>query len=105
MRVNLSEAGPGTKLRPPRGGVSRLQFEGRRPALWWLSLIVMLLPLGTASAAEKPTSDLGTASWYGEEHRGKRMANGHRFDPDKLTAASWFYPLGTNVRVSISSPG
>ena len=31
------------------------------------------------------------------------MANGKRFDPDKLTAASWFYPLGTKVRVSIDA--
>jgi rare lipoprotein A len=28
------------------------------------------------------------------------MANGRKFDPDKLTAASWFYPLGTRVRVT-----
>lgn len=46
----------------------------------------------------------GFASWYGEEHRGKLMANGHKFDPDKMTAASWFYPLGTRVRVTVSSP-
>jgi rare lipoprotein A len=46
----------------------------------------------------------GLASWYGEELRGKLMANGRRFDPDKLTAASWFYPLGTRVRVTIHSP-
>jgi len=32
------------------------------------------------------------------------MANGHPFDPDKLTAASWFYPLGTRVRVTVRSP-
>jgi rare lipoprotein A len=32
------------------------------------------------------------------------MANGQKFDPDKLTAASWFYPLGTRVRVTINSP-
>jgi rare lipoprotein A len=32
------------------------------------------------------------------------MANGKRFDPDKLTAASWFYPLGTRVRVTIRDP-
>lgn len=32
------------------------------------------------------------------------MADGHRFDPDKLTAASWFYPLGTRVRVRLKSP-
>lgn len=29
------------------------------------------------------------------------MANGKRFDPDKLTAASWFYPLGSKVRVTL----
>jgi len=40
------------------------------------------------------------ASWYGEEHRGLRMANGQPFDPDKLTAASWFYDLGTKVVVT-----
>jgi len=31
------------------------------------------------------------------------MANGKRFNPDKLTAASWFYPLGTKVRVILNS--
>ncbi len=43
----------------------------------------------------------GEASWYGEEHRGKLMANGEKFDPDKPTAASWFYPLGTRLRVTV----
>ena len=33
------------------------------------------------------------------------MANGKRFDPDQLTAASWFYPLGSKVSVSLSDPG
>ena len=40
------------------------------------------------------------ASWYGEEHRGLPMANGHPFNPDLLTAASWSYPLGTKVVVT-----
>lgn len=40
------------------------------------------------------------ASWYGEEHRGLPMANGQRFDPDRLTAASWFFDLGTKVVVT-----
>jgi rare lipoprotein A (peptidoglycan hydrolase) len=31
------------------------------------------------------------------------MANRRPFDPDKLTAASWFYPLGTRVRVTLKS--
>ena len=40
------------------------------------------------------------ASWYGEQHRGMPMANGKRFNPDKLTAASWFYEFGTKVVVT-----
>jgi len=31
------------------------------------------------------------------------MANGERFNPDKLTAASWFYPLGTKVQVTVEA--
>ena len=48
-------------------------------------------------------AQMGFASWYGEDHRGRRMANGKRFDPDQLTAASWFYPLGTRVRVVLKT--
>jgi rare lipoprotein A len=33
------------------------------------------------------------------------MANGRKFNPDRFTAASWFYPLGTRVRVTIHTPG
>jgi peptidoglycan lytic transglycosylase len=58
----------------------------------------------TARAEETHSSRQGQASWYGEEHRGMLMANGRRFDPDKMTAASWFYPLGTRVRVTVNSP-
>lgn len=39
------------------------------------------------------------ASWYGEEHRGRLMANGRRFNPDRHTCASWDYPLGTRLLV------
>ena len=42
---------------------------------------------------------IGTASWYGEQHQGRKMANGKRFDRRKLTAASWYFPLGTTIRV------
>jgi rare lipoprotein A len=60
----------------------------------------------TLAARAELTSNpkVGFASWYGDELRGKLMANGKKFDPDKLTAASWFYPLGTRVRVTIHSP-
>ena len=40
------------------------------------------------------------ASWYGEKERGLPMANGQRFNPDKLTAASWFFDFGTKVVVT-----
>jgi rare lipoprotein A (peptidoglycan hydrolase) len=42
---------------------------------------------------------IGTASWYGEQRQGRKMANGRPFDRHKLTAASWYFPLGTKVRV------
>ena len=59
----------------------------------------------TAARATTPVSSAmeGVASWYGEEHRGKPMANGLPFDPDKFTAASWFFPLGSRVRVTLRS--
>jgi len=58
---------------------------------------VVLTMLFIVSCLACQASDL--ASWYGEKHRGLLMANGQRFDPDKLTAASWFYDLGTKVVV------
>lgn len=65
-----------------------------------LALALLALPLTAATKAPPQTPVSGVASWYGEAHRGKLMANGMPFDPDKLTAASWFYPLGTKVRVT-----
>ena len=62
--------------------------------------LVLLLIVSSAWAGTRPT----VASWYGEDHRGKLMANGQPFDPDKFTAASWFYPLGTKVRVTLKVP-
>ncbi len=42
---------------------------------------------------------VGTASWYGKQHQGRKMANGKPFDSRKITAASWYFPLGTRIRV------
>ena len=75
---------------------------------WRLAKAVFLLAVMSLTGAAAPgpgnSPAQGAASWYGEEHRGKLMANGKRFDPDKFTAASWFYPLGTKVRVTVESP-
>jgi rare lipoprotein A len=39
------------------------------------------------------------ASWYGERHRGKKTANGERFDPNALTAAHKSYRFGTILKI------
>lgn len=75
----------------------------RAVILYALGLASLLAAPGTLSAEPKPLT--GTAAWYGEHYRGKAMANGQPFDPDKLTAACWFYPMGTRVRVSCASAG
>jgi rare lipoprotein A len=70
--------------------------------------LVLALALGFAAfrvAAGNSGPANGVASWYGEDHRGRLMANGKKFDPDHLTAASWFYPLGSKVRVTTRGPG
>jgi rare lipoprotein A len=64
-------------------------------------VLASLLWVFSLNAGDGSVSTNGVASWYGEAHRGKPMANGQRFDPDRLTAASWFYPLGTRVRVTL----
>ena len=46
------------------------------------------------------TKYVGIASWYGKERQGHRMANGEKFDRHQLTAACWFLPLGSKVRVT-----
>jgi rare lipoprotein A len=51
------------------------------------------------AAKNHKSSYIGIASWYGQRHQGRKMANGQRFDRHKLTGASWYFPLGTPVRV------
>jgi rare lipoprotein A len=68
--------------------------------------ILLLSVLSSAEGKTTPSNfSSGQASWYGEAHRGRVMANGKKFDPDKLTAASWFYPLGAQVKVVRQVPG
>jgi rare lipoprotein A len=85
-----------------------MKQKSYRPATLLLCCCALLSSATQSTRAELTSNtsktQKGMASWYGEEHRGKLMANGQRFDPDKLTAASWFYPLGTRVRVTIHSP-
>jgi rare lipoprotein A len=66
--------------------------------LFVIQIVTFALPVFAGPAPTK-----GVASWYGESHRGRLMANGKKFNPDKLTAASWFYPLGSKVKVTIQN--
>lgn len=43
---------------------------------------------------------VGTASYYGNELRGRRTASGERFNPNALTAAHRSYRFGTRLRVT-----
>ena len=63
-----------------------------QPAIVTLAAL-LILSCPTCYAADR-------ASWYGEKQRGLPMANGQRFNPDKLTGASWFFDFGTMVVVT-----
>ena len=68
--------------------------------LWMTPLSAVTQGARVQSKAKKlKTQYLGTASWYGEQRQGRKMANGKPFDRHKLTAASWYFPLGTTIRV------
>src|ERR1700674_4528990 len=84
-----------------------MQTKLRVRGLVVVASLLWITPMFAASKGAKvqnkaktfKTRYIGTASWYGEKHQGRKMANGQRFDRHKLTAASWYFPLGTTIRV------
>ena len=54
---------------------------------------------------DRDYEETGTASWYGEELRGSRTANGESFDPDGFTAAHRTLPLPSYVEVTALDTG
>ena len=70
-------------------------------SLLWTSPTSAATQKAKASPAARKLKQhyIGIASWYGKQHQGRKMANGKRFDRHKLTAASWYFPLGTVIRV------
>lgn len=48
---------------------------------------------------------LGYATWYGEEHRGSRTANGEAFDPEAVSAAHRTLPMPCYVEVTALDTG
>ncbi len=49
---------------------------------------------------QRTTSEVGVASWYGEECDGNQTASGEFFDMNGLTAAHRQLPIGTKIRVT-----
>src|ERR1700675_3449093 len=70
-------------------------------SLLWLTPMIAGTQGATVQSKAKQlkTQYTGTASWYGAERQGQKMANGKPYDCHKLTAASWYFPLGTTIRV------
>lgn len=77
-----------------------------------LRWLLLLLPATVAPAELHPEffirpcatygirwSQSGEASWYGPRFHGRQMANGKRFDQDKMTAAHPTLPMGTAIVV------
>lgn len=52
-----------------------------------------------APQAEEQQGVAGIASYYAKRYNGRRTNSGHRYDPQKLTAAHPTLPHGTRVRV------
>ena len=63
----------------------------------WLSAPV----IGAAARYEAT----GPASWYGDELRGQKTANGEAFDPDGMTAAHRTLPMSSYVEVTSLDTG
>lgn len=59
--------------------------------------LVAVLALACASPALAETCK---ASWYGDAHHGRTMANGKPFDMHAMTAAHRLWKFGSKVRVT-----
>lgn len=70
------------------------------------------LPVGAGPSATSQAGpaaarydEVGYASWYGDELRGRRTASGDVFNPDWITAASRTLPLGSFAEVTALDSG
>ena len=66
-----------------------------------MRLIVLILIIFSTPTYAGET----VATWYGQEHAGKRTASGEVFNPNGLTAAHRSLPFGTCLRVSNPKSG
>lgn len=71
-----------------------------------VAVILFLLIAGTSCTGSKPAAgrlghtEEGKASYYSSKLHGRKMANGERYNRNKLTAAHRTLPFGTKVKVT-----
>lgn len=71
--------------------------------LWLLvgSLLPAFAKTGVEAAKHRLTRvQVGLASWYGAQWKGRETASGEIFEPERLTAASPTLPLGSIIQVT-----
>lgn len=71
--------------------------------LWLLvcSLLPAFAKTGVDAAKHRLTRvQVGLASWYGAQWKGRETASGEIFEPERLTAASPSLPLGSIIQVT-----
>ncbi len=69
-------------------------------ANWLPGTVLLFTLLLLNSCAGTRFTEEGKASYYSNKLEGRKMANGQKYDPDKLTAAHKTLPLGTRVKVT-----
>jgi len=72
---------------------------------FWLVLLLGLVALSVACSGTRrlpgiATREVGEASWYGLEERGRPSASGETMDPGAMTAAHRTLPFGTILDVT-----
>jgi rare lipoprotein A len=85
LSVSLTHADPGISV------IELPKQDTSRPVT--LQLEELLLQSSPYESVE------GFASYYARRFEGRRTTSGHRYNPDKMTAAHQSLPLGTVVRV------
>ncbi len=95
LRINLTP-------RAYRDLAKLLKTDKYLPFISVFVLATMLAGCGClgSGASRKGRSQVGIASWYGEEFHGRPTSSGEIFDMYKLTAAHKELPLGTRVLVT-----
>jgi rare lipoprotein A len=92
------------RMRDPKRNSSPLARSRAIASAFIASALTSSVLIASVLLASVPSpgaaSEVGTASYYGRGHAGRRTASGTRFDPRAMTAAHRKLPFGSRVRVT-----